>query len=111
MLTKTQDKELVGQFATDRPNKRAVQPARRLPGDAPSLAMIAILVLFAVIGYIISRSVLLFWIWLSLPLIGIAKNGVLFMQRRKASAFQDGPVLYYDPACAFVGIWKAQVAQ
>jgi len=74
MPTKTQDEELIGQCATDRPNERATPPARRLLGDYPSVAIICILSLVAVIGYIISKDILPFWIWLPLPLLGIARN-------------------------------------
>lgn len=62
MLTKTQNEELIGQYVTDRPNERTTQPARRLPGDNPSLVIICVLSIVAVIGYIISKDILPFWI-------------------------------------------------
>ncbi len=74
MLTKTQNEELVEQYVTDRPNERTTQPARQLPGDDASLAIMCVLSLVAVIGYIISKDILPFWIWLPLPLLGLATN-------------------------------------
>ena len=86
MVANTQQEGPVRQLATDGPSGPTTLPAKRLPRDDPSLAVIGILVLFAVLGYIISRNLLPFWVWLPLPLIGIARNAALFVQRRRASA-------------------------
>lgn len=86
MLSRIQDEELAGHFAVVRPAERAAQPGRRLLGDDPSLAVTGILTLVAVFCYIISRNFLPFWVWLPLPLVGVVRYVVLFMQRREASA-------------------------
>lgn len=43
----------VAQFATDRPTKHVTPPVKRLLEDSLSPAVIAIIVLFAVIGYVV----------------------------------------------------------
>lgn len=59
MVANTQQEVPIRQLATDGRSESTTLPAKRLPGDDPPLAMTAIVVPFAVSGYISSRDLLL----------------------------------------------------
>ncbi len=59
-------------------------PRVSLPEDRPSVLIVGVLAVLALAGYVLSRGILPFWLWLAFPVIGGIRNLVLFLQRRKS---------------------------